>query len=53
MKYLILLGESLVVMAIGVILAILLMEWVAGCGDTYTNNKGKVTQHECVFLNKS
>ena len=35
-------------MAVGI--AIVLMEWVAGCGETYTDAKGVTHVHECIFI---
>lgn len=30
--------------------AFVLVEWLAGCGETYVDSKGKRHSHECVFL---
>lgn len=35
---------------IGVAMAILLMEWMVGCGETYTDSKGVSHKHTCMFL---
>jgi hypothetical protein len=29
--------------------AVLLIEWMAGCGETYTDSKGNVHANGCVF----
>ena len=31
--------------------AVLLVEWMAGCGETYVDAKGQRHQYECVFIN--
>jgi hypothetical protein len=31
---------------------IALVEWFVGCGESYTDSKGKVHINECVFINK-
>lgn len=45
------LANALVVLACAALGALLLIEWAAGCGETYTDSMGAVHQHECVFLN--
>ncbi len=35
---------------IGVAMAILLMEWMVGCGETYTDSKGERHNYACIFL---
>ena len=30
-------------------LMFLLIEWASGCGETYTDSKGKVHTNECTF----
>jgi hypothetical protein len=32
-------------------MAVLAIEWMAGCGESYTDAKGNVHLHECVFIN--
>jgi len=32
--------------------AVFLIEWMAGCGETYIDAKGERLQHECVFIGK-
>lgn len=36
--------------AFAVLGAVFLIEWMAGCGETYIDAKGERHQHECVFL---
>lgn len=37
-------------LTIGVAMAILLMEWMVGCGETYTDSKGVSHKYACMFL---
>jgi hypothetical protein len=37
-------------LTIGVAMAILLMEWMVGCGETYTDSKGERHKYACMFL---
>lgn len=39
-----------VVLVFGVLMPIFLIDWMAGCGETYTDSTGKVHAHECVFI---
>jgi hypothetical protein len=32
------------------LVALVLVEWAAGCGETYTDANGVTHQNECVFL---
>jgi hypothetical protein len=38
--------------AIGLLVAVLLLEWMAGCGETYTDSKGVQHVNECLFINR-
>ena len=38
------------VTAIAVLGAVILLEWMAGCGETYTDAKGEQHANECVFI---
>jgi hypothetical protein len=31
-------------------LTVLIMEWMAGCGETYVDANGERHQYECLFL---
>jgi hypothetical protein len=42
--------DSLIAIVIGALGALILIEWMAGCGETYTDSKGKVHQETCVFV---
>lgn len=30
---------------------VVIIEWLAGCGESYTDANGVVHQYECVFIN--
>lgn len=36
--------------AFGILMAVAVLEWAAGCGETYTDSKGVVHVNECVFI---
>lgn len=38
------------VAAFAVLGAIVLLEWMAGCGETYIDANGEQHAHECIFL---
>lgn len=40
------------VTAIAVLGAAFLLEWMSGCGETYTDAKGVQHDNECVFINR-
>ncbi len=35
-----------------VLMAVFLLEWMAGCGETYTDSKGVQHANECLFINR-
>ena len=37
---------------LGVFFALMLVEWMAGCGETYVDAKGIRHANECIFLSK-
>lgn len=37
--------------AIAVLGAVILLEWMAGCGETYTDAKGVQHDNQCLFIN--
>ena len=37
------------VTAISVLGAVILIEWMAGCGETYTDAKGEQHANQCIF----
>jgi hypothetical protein len=40
------------VTVIAVLGAAFLLEWMAGCGETYTDSKGVQHVNECIFINR-
>jgi hypothetical protein len=40
-------------LAFGLMFAVLFVEFMAGCGETYIDAKGERHQYECVFIGKS
>lgn len=44
--------DVLLTIALGVILAVLIAEWAAGCGETYIDSKGVRHQNECLFVRR-
>jgi len=42
--------EALLVLLFTAFLALMLIEWMAGCGETYIDANGVRHQYECVFL---
>jgi hypothetical protein len=41
----------LATVVIAAVFAIVVLEWFAGCGETYVDAKGRVRAHECLFFN--
>jgi len=39
-------------LAMGLIVAVLLTEWMAGCGESYVDSKGVTHLDKCVFFNQ-
>ena len=39
-------------LAIGLVITVLLMEWMVGCGESYVDSKGERHQYACVFFNQ-
>jgi len=42
--------EALIVLLFSAFFAFMLIEWMAGCGETYIDANGVRHQYECVFL---
>jgi hypothetical protein len=40
------------VLAFGLLMAVLLVEWMVGCGESYVDSKGLTHPNECVFINR-
>jgi len=49
-RLLIKLLEALIVLLFSAFFAFMLIEWMAGCGETYIDANGVRHQYECVFL---
>jgi hypothetical protein len=43
------LAQGIIGAAMVLFFAYLLAEWAAGCGETYTDSKGKVHINECIW----
>jgi hypothetical protein len=41
----------LIMVVFGALLAVITIEWFAGCGEYYIDARGNVIPNECVFLN--
>lgn len=39
-------------LAFAILGAVFLLEWMAGCGETYIDAKGERHAHECMFIGK-
>ena len=40
------------VTALGLLGAVFLLEWMAGCGETYIDAKGERHANECIFIGR-
>ena len=49
-KLLNLFATAIAMLLIGGAIAVLLIEWMAGCGESYIDAKGVRHQYECVFI---
>ena len=38
--------------ALLIFFVVLFAEWMAGCGETYVDSKGKTHQNECIFIKR-
>ena len=43
--------QGLIGLVFVLFMLLVLVEWMAGCGETYIDAKGVRHQHECIFLN--
>jgi hypothetical protein len=43
-------AEVVLCAVLGVLFAVLLIEWAAGCGESYVDAYGVRHQYECVFI---
>ena len=44
------LATAAMVTAFAVLGAVVLIEWMAGCGETYIDSKGVRHEYECIFI---
>lgn len=44
-------ASALVMLVFGLALAVITIEWMAGCGESYVDAYGKRHLNECVFIN--
>ncbi len=49
-KVLTFIGTTIAMVAFAGFLAIVIMEWMAGCGESYVDANGQRHQYECLFL---
>ena len=50
MRYAKFIVAALLTIAFAALMAVLLIEWMAGCGETYIDANGVRHQYECVFI---
>ena len=43
-------GTALLTIAFATLMAVLVIEWMAGCGESYVDANGVRHQNECVFI---
>jgi hypothetical protein len=44
--------QALIGLVLIAFFALMLVEWAAGCGESYVDSKGITHVNECVFINK-
>lgn len=42
--------QGLMMVAFSALLAVITIEWFAGCGEYYIDSRGNVIPNECVFI---
>jgi len=42
--------EFLLLCLVAGVMAVIVLEWFAGCGESYIDSKGVSHKHECLFL---
>ena len=47
------LAQALAGLVLIAFFCLMLIEWMAGCGESYVDAKGKTHINECVFINQS
>jgi hypothetical protein len=48
-KWLDWLFDLIILAMVAGLLAVVILEWAAGCGETYVDAEGQVHQYECLF----
>lgn len=43
-------AATVATVAFGALLGLILLEWMAGCGETYVDSKGERHAYECIFI---
>jgi hypothetical protein len=43
--------QGLMMLAFSALLAVITIEWFAGCGEYYIDARGNLIPNECVFIN--
>lgn len=51
MKFFEVLARFTLTLVIGALLAVILLEWAAGCGESYVDSQGVTHLNECLFIN--
>ena len=49
-KVLSFIGSAILMVVFAGFLTVLIMEWMAGCGESYIDANGERHQYECLFL---
>lgn len=44
------LGQVTLAVVIGSVLAVMFIEWMAGCGESYVDSKGVTHANECIII---
>lgn len=44
------LGQITLAVVVGSLLAVLFIEWMAGCGESYVDSKGIIHANECIII---
>ena len=42
--------EFMLVVIVGIAIGVLMLEWLAGCGESYVDARGVHHQNECLFI---
>lgn len=50
-KFLELVGATVLTLLFGGLLAVMFIEWMAGCGESYIDAKGVRHLNECIIIN--